>query len=550
MPAALLTAHPEWLTGPSTNVDPLAAATPTALPVPAGTEVDAVTAGTVAGVDHTTVTIVGADGATYHYAGVAGAPAAGAAVTPGQRIGSAGPSGITFAISVPDTSGQVCATGALQAWSMNTSVDVHALPRTCALGHPIATPPAPAPPVTNVLIATDDASGKTAADLGGSLNGSQVRPEAVKLDGSQPAAAQAHQVMAAQVAPANLIVVALGAATPAGASALMASLPPAAQVLWVASPVPAKAAATAPAEAAAYLSVIAAHPNLRVETLPNALNVVTTGGPKVAAPSSWSDVGASVVSSMVTGYAQGAYQLPLASAKATAVLSYAEAQLGKPYLWAGAGPASFDCSGLTMMAFHQVGMELAHNAYAQYEATKQFAVSNNALQAGDLVFFGPTEAGIHHVGIYVGNNRFIDAPETGSVVRFDTLGPGWDYFGATNPLALSSGIGGSGGMATSGGLDPDHAFAQALSNATWDPTQYAFLVLLWNQESGWNPTAKNPTSGAFGIPQALPATKMSSAGADWATDPYTQILWGIGYVQGRYGTPAAAWAHEVTFGWY
>ncbi|MDQ6836802.1 MAG: C40 family peptidase [Actinomycetota bacterium] len=72
------------------------------------------------------------------------------------------------------------------------------------------------------------------------------------------------------------------------------------------------------------------------------------------------------------------------------------------------------------MAFHQAGLGLTHNAYAQYEATKQFAVSNNALQAGDLVFFGPTEAGIHHVGIYVGNNQFIDAPDTGSVVRFDS----------------------------------------------------------------------------------------------------------------------------------
>ncbi|MDQ6837068.1 MAG: hypothetical protein M3137_01665, partial [Actinomycetota bacterium] len=126
-------------------------------------------------------------------------------------------------------------------------------------------------------------------------------------------------------------------ATPAKAAALTASLPAAQQVLWVASPVPARAASNAPAQAAAYLDVIAAHPNLRVETLPNALNVVTTGAANGPVPTSWSDIGASVVSSMVTGYATGAYQLPLASAKATAVLYYAEAQLGKPYLWAGAG---------------------------------------------------------------------------------------------------------------------------------------------------------------------------------------------------------------------
>jgi cell wall-associated NlpC family hydrolase len=513
--------------------------------------VDAVTAGTLATVDRTTVSLVGADGATYIYTGVTGAPPAGLVVTPGQRIGAAGPTGITFAITIPDTSGQVCATGALQAWSANTSVDVHALPRTCAPAPPAATPLSPSPPPTNVLIVTDAAAGQTASNLNSALSGTQVTSKTLTLDESQAPQGQANQITGAQSPPANLVIMALGAATPAEASTLMALLPPGQQVFWVVPPVPASATAAAPAQAAAYLSLVAAHPNLRVETLPSALDVVTTGGPNAPAPISWSDVGAKVVSSMVTSYAETAFQLPLASAKATAVISYAEAQLGKPYVWAGAGPATFDCSGLTMMAFHQIGMEFVHNAYAQYEATKQYSVSANALQPGDLVFFGPTEVGIHHVGIYVGDNQFIDAPDTGSVVRFDTLGPGWDYFGATDPLTLFSSAGGSNAATVgSGGLDTDHAFAMALSNATWDPTQYAFLVLLWNQESGWDPTSRNPTSGAFGIPQALPATKMASAGGDWATDPYTQILWGIGYIQGRYGTPAAAWAHEMTFGWY
>lgn len=552
VPATFLTANPAWLTGPATPASPPPPASPIALPVPAGTEVDAVTGGTVAPVDPTTVSLVGADGATYTYSGVTDGPPAGVVVTPGQRIGSAGATGITFGITVPDTSGQVCAVGALQAWSVNTSLDVHALPRTCASTAPPLASPSPALPPTTVLIVTDGAAGQTASDLTGALNSTQITSETLMLDDSQPAPAHVAQITAAQVAPANLVVMALGSATPAEASALVALLPANQQIFWVAPPIPASAAAMAPTQAAAYLSIVAAHPNLRVETLPNALNVVTTGAPNAPAPISWSDVGAKVVSSMVTGYAETAFQLPLASAKATSVLSYAEAQLGKPYVWAGAGPATFDCSGLTMMAFHQIGMEFVHNAYAQYEATKRYAVSTNALQPGDLVFFGPTEAGIHHVGIYVGANQFIDAPDTGSVVRFDTLGPGWDYFGATNPLALFSGAGGPsiGTAAGAGGLDSDHAFAMALSNATWDPSQYAFLVRLWNQESGWDPTSKNPTSGAFGIPQALPATKMASAGSDWATDPYTQILWGTGYIQGRYGTPAAAWAHEVAFGWY
>lgn len=551
VPANLLAANPAWLQNSATATPPTPAS-PIALRVPAGTEVDAVTSGTVVPTDHTGFNLAGADGATYLYAGVAGAPPAGTVVAPGQRIGSAGPTGITFGIAIPDTSGQVCALGALQAWSVNSSLDVHALPRTCAPTAPVVSPPTPTPPPTNVLIVTDGAAGQTAANLNSSLSGTQVTSETLMVDESQPAQAQVDQITGAQLTPANLVVMALGSATSGEASTLMSLLPPGQQVLWVAPPVPASAVAAAPAQAAAYLSVVAAHPNLRVQTLPSALNVVTTGAANAPASASWSDIGAKVVSSMVSGYAETAFQLPLASAKATAVLSYAEAQLGKPYVWAGAGPATFDCSGLTMMAFHQIGMEFVHNAYAQYEATKQYAVSANALQPGDLVFFGPTEAGIHHVGIYVGDNQFIDAPETGSVVRFDTLGPGWDYFGATNPLALFSSAGGSPSATTAGpgGLDSDHAFAMAVSNATWDPTQYAFLVLLWNQESGWNPTSKNPTSGAFGIPQALPATKMASAGSDWATDPFTQILWGVGYIQGRYGTPAAAWAHELAFGWY
>ena len=63
-------------------------------------------------------------------------------------------------------------------------------------------------------------------------------------------------------------------------------------------------------------------------------------------------------------------------------------------------------------------------------------------------------------------------------------------------------------------------------------------------------TAENPTSGAYGIPQALPGSEMSSAGADWQTDAATQIRWGLTYIQGRYGSPCGAWAHEEADGWY
>jgi len=80
-------------------------------------------------------------------------------------------------------------------------------------------------------------------------------------------------------------------------------------------------------------------------------------------------------------------------------------------------------------------------------------------------------------------------------------------------------------------------------------TEWTCLLDLWNQESGWRWDAENP-SGAYGIPQSLPGDKMASAGADWATDPTTQIKWGLGYIQSVYGTPCGAWDHEVADGWY
>ena len=84
----------------------------------------------------------------------------------------------------------------------------------------------------------------------------------------------------------------------------------------------------------------------------------------------------------------------------------------------------------------------------------------------------------------------------------------------------------------------------------WSSGQFSCLDNLWTRESGWNVYATNPTSGAYGIPQALPGSKMASAGADWQTNPATQIRWGLGYIQATYGSPCGAWAHETAYGWY
>lgn len=100
--------------------------------------------------------------------------------------------------------------------------------------------------------------------------------------------------------------------------------------------------------------------------------------------------------------------------------------------------------------------------------------------------------------------------------------------------------------------DPGTAQAIGLELTTargWGADQFACLVALFNRESHWNVYAANP-SGAYGIPQALPGSKMASAGADWATNPRTQITWGLNYIGARYLTPCGAWEHSQAKGWY
>jgi hypothetical protein len=84
----------------------------------------------------------------------------------------------------------------------------------------------------------------------------------------------------------------------------------------------------------------------------------------------------------------------------------------------------------------------------------------------------------------------------------------------------------------------------------WGDSQFTCLEKLWTRESNWNYKARNPSSGAYGIPQSLPASKMASAGSDWRDNPETQIKWGLGYIEDRYGSPCAAWGHSEDTGWY
>lgn len=89
-----------------------------------------------------------------------------------------------------------------------------------------------------------------------------------------------------------------------------------------------------------------------------------------------------------------------------------------------------------------------------------------------------------------------------------------------------------------------------LTSLNFGEDQYSCLVKLWNRESNWRVSAMNKSSGAYGIPQSLPASKMATEGPDYLTNPETQIRWGVKYIKGRYGSPCGALAHSDKLGWY
>jgi resuscitation-promoting factor RpfB len=129
---------------------------------------------------------------------------------------------------------------------------------------------------------------------------------------------------------------------------------------------------------------------------------------------------------------------------------------------------------------------------------------------------------------------------------------------AAQPLQAAGGTSGSGGAAAStvaAAPPPDPGTAQSiaynmLSSFGWSPgTYFSCLNNIYTRESGWRYNAEN-ASGAYGIPQALPGDKMATAGSDWMTNPATQIKWGLGYIQSRYGDPCSAWSFWQAHGYY
>jgi hypothetical protein len=115
---------------------------------------------------------------------------------------------------------------------------------------------------------------------------------------------------------------------------------------------------------------------------------------------------------------------------------------------------------------------------------------------------------------------------------------------------LFGGGAGGGGHGKTRRSTPKQIARGMLRHFHWSTRQFPYLNRLWARESGWNVHAVNPYSGAAGIPQAVPGSKMASAGPNWRTNARTQIRWGLRYIRDRYGSPRGAWDHEASVGWY
>lgn len=255
---------------------------------------------------------------------------------------------------------------------------------------------------------------------------------------------------------------------------------------------------------------------------------------------------------------------------------------GHPYVWGAKGADAFDCSGLVQYAVeHAFHKSFPAGSSAQYAATQ----SVNNPQPGDLVFFGA--GGANHVGIYAGGDNYYSAQspsaspnigmgkisavhegpvsyrripginalgKSGNNVKANsglekwikkTIAPGfWKFIDKLNSLFnISIGSGGPNSAPTG---DHKHWLKQAGIPESW----FNGLNSIIQQESGWRVNATNPSSGAYGIPQSLPGSKMASAGSDWRTNPITQLKWIYSYIKGRYGSLQNALSFRAANGWY
>ncbi|MFF8283345.1 C40 family peptidase [Streptomyces albus] len=277
-------------------------------------------------------------------------------------------------------------------------------------------------------------------------------------------------------------------------------------------------------------------------------------------------------------------------------IAFARSQVGDRYVLGATGPDAWDCSSLVQAAFKKAGVSLPRVTYDQIK--KGVEVPIDEVKAGDLVFYKD----LSHVGLYAGNGKVIEAANPGRGV---VEGPMYSKFkrarrilsggmAATKSLSgkeedpTDSQSGGSGVKLSGayGSIEEVDALAAALSgggsdqavsrtpSATqneesedsdagkdaphnvqanvslgkkmaaaygWTGSQWTALYKLWMGESGWRHWADNPTSDAYGIPQAMSNLHKETATSEWRNSPKKQIAWGLKYIKNRYGTPQKAW---------
>jgi len=178
------------------------------------------------------------------------------------------------------------------------------------------------------------------------------------------------------------------------------------------------------AEEARRQAQLRAEAEARLAAQQRAASTARATSTEIAADSFTASLATGDSSSSSSGSSSSATLAPPPPSQYGGVVGLAMQELGKPYVWGTAGPSTFDCSGLVMYVFAQVGVSLPHNAAAQYGYGSP--VAYNDLQPGDLVFF----EGLGHVGIYIGGGQFIHAPHTGDVVKISTLSEHGGYVGA------------------------------------------------------------------------------------------------------------------------
>ena len=194
-----------------------------------------------------------------------------------------------------------------------------------------------------------------------------------------------------------------------------------------------------------------------------------------------------------------------------------------------------------------VGVLVAAGSVASHSSSDDAAASSigslaSTVDQGAPAISAPTDAAISFSGITVSSKPSPTSGPTAAAVKAEAE--------AVKPVAKET----PAPPARAGAVD-DPAAARAFASSQlasfgWGADQMSCLSQLWQRESEWLTSAENASSGAFGIAQSLPANKMDSAGSDWATNYETQIRWGMGYIQGRYGSPCGAWGHSESVGWY